>query len=104
MDMPAGEGMPVLAVGGDDGVLRSERLHDADRAGLFPDAQVEEPSDLRGAVELDASFLETANSEHLGEEVASELHVEVAGRPWRAHVAASSVDVSPSGRPELALL
>ena len=57
--------MAVLAVGGDDRVVRRERLHHADRDSLLADVQVQEAADLRRGVELGALLLEAADAQHL---------------------------------------
>ena len=89
-----GEGVPVLAVGGHDGVVGCERLHHPDGDGLLADVEVHEAADLGGAVQLDAALLEPADAQHLPVEPAGVLDVE-----GFAHAPSSRVDRSPSGRP-----
>lgn len=64
----AGQSMPVLAVGGHHGVLLAQGLVHANGDGLLTNVEVDESSDLRAAVELDAPFFESADDEHLPEE------------------------------------
>ena len=92
----ADQRVTVLAIRGDDRVLRRERLHRTDRDGLLADVQVHEPADLGGAVELHALLLEPAHPKHLPQQLEAVLAVDLRGR---AHDAGSSVEVSPSASP-----
>src|SRR3990172_5421747 len=94
------ERMTVLAVGGDNGVVRLQGLEDADRHRLFTDVQMQEAADLALAVELRAPLLKSANAQHLPYELAREIAV-VRNRvdTGETHAGGSSVEVSPSGNP-----
>ena len=61
---PAGEGVPVLPVGGDDRVVRREGLHDADGDRFLADIEMQETTNLAGAVHLGALLLEAPDAQH----------------------------------------
>ena len=61
--------MAVLAVRRDDGVVRAEHLHHADRDRLLAVVEMQEAADLPGAVELRAAVLELADAQHLAQQV-----------------------------------
>ena len=61
----AGEGVPVVAVGGDDVVVGAQQAHRAHAHRFLPDVEVEEAADLPFHVELRAALLETADEQHL---------------------------------------
>jgi hypothetical protein len=68
--------MAMLAVGGDDGVGRLERLHRADRHRLLADVEVKEAADLLLRVQLRALLLEAADPDHLPQELEAVRAVE----------------------------
>ena len=89
--------LPVVAVGGHDGVTRLQRSHDTDRDRFLPVVEVQEAADLLRLVELDALGLEAANAQHLPVQV---LQVRTVEMDLFAHFSSlSRVDRSPSGRP-----
>ena len=101
---PARERVAVFAVGGDDGVVGREHLHDADRAGLLADREVEKAANRRAAVELDAALLEESDAQHLVKQVDEVVILRgrallVRSRYGLGHDGASNVEVSPSGNP-----
>ena len=59
----------MLAIGGDDRIVRGEGLHRSDRHRFLADVEMEEAADLSEAVELDGLLLETADPEHLMQEL-----------------------------------
>jgi hypothetical protein len=93
--------LSVFPIRGHDRVGRLERLHRPDRDGLFADVQVEEAADLGGAVELNASFLEPPDPQHLAEELArvTRVHRGKASFLVYGHHELSRVETSPSGSP-----
>ena len=95
---PARQRVAMLAIGGDDGVFCRQRTHATGGDSFLPDVEVQESPDLPRAVQLGTLLLEPPNAEHVTQERESQFAIE--RRRWcgRAHVA-SSVEVSPSGRP-----
>jgi hypothetical protein len=59
------EGVSMLTVGCDDGVLCLEGLHHTDRDRLFADIEMEEAANLLSRVEFCASLFEAADPHHL---------------------------------------
>ena len=96
----ARERVAVVAVGGDERVVRPERRHGPGRDRLLADVEVEEAADLAQAVQLGRLLLEAPDEEHLAKEREPLLAVEPGeGRRRSAHALSSSVETSPSGRP-----
>jgi len=66
---PARQGVPVLAVGGDHGVLGGERLHHTHGNGFFADVQVQETADLGRLVQLGGFFFVAPDQDHLAQHI-----------------------------------
>ncbi len=64
----ASQCVPVFAVGGDHRVLLAQCLVDAHGDGFLTDVEVDEPTDLRAAVELHAPLLEPSDGKHPAEQ------------------------------------
>ncbi len=60
----AGEGVAVVAVGGDEVVVGAQQAHRPHRHRLLADVQVEEAADLPLHVDLGATLLEAPDEEH----------------------------------------
>ena len=99
----ASEGVAVLPIGGDDRIVRLERLEGAHGDGLLADVQMQEAADLPRAVELRTLLLEAPDAQHL----AQQLHVVREGRGCgraRAHASPSEHRGVALGQAELARL
>ena len=59
----------MLAVGGDDPVILIERLQRADGDSLFAVIEMQETTNLLVAIKLGAAVFETADAQHLVEQV-----------------------------------
>ncbi len=98
----AGDRLAVLAVGRDDGVIGAERFHHADRHRLLAVIQMQKAEDLLRLVQLDAFRLEMPDADHLAQQMVQVRVVELDPGAHRSSL--SSVDRSPSGKPQLARL
>jgi hypothetical protein len=58
----------MLSVGGDDGVVGGQRLHDADSISLLADVEVQKAADFFCAVKLGTPFLKAPDQDHLTEQ------------------------------------
>ena len=65
----AREGVTVLPIGGDHGVLRRQGLHDTDRICFFAYIEVQKTADLFLRVELRTFLFETADTQHFSQEI-----------------------------------
>ena len=61
----AGQGVAVVAVGGDEVVVGPQQAHGADAHRFLADVEVQEAADLALDVELGAALLEAADEQHL---------------------------------------
>src|SRR3990167_3699814 len=87
-----GQRVPVLAVGGEDGILGRKRRHDPGGDGLLAYIQMEESPDLPGAIEFGRFLFKSPDPEHLaikGDRLFLFSH----------EAPPSRVERSPSGRP-----
>jgi hypothetical protein len=71
--------MAMLAVGGDDGIFRLQRLHRANGDRFLADVEMNEAADLARGVKFDAFFFEAANAQHLFEQMHSVLAIDGSG-------------------------
>jgi hypothetical protein len=67
----------MLTVSGDDGVFGRERLHHPDRDRFLAVVQMQEAADLRGTIEFGALSLKPSNADHLVQELARMLAVDL---------------------------
>jgi hypothetical protein len=65
----------MLAIGGDDGVVRLQRTERAGRHRLLADVQVEESSNLGLAVQLCAFFFHAADADHVRQQPPGEVFI-----------------------------
>ena len=98
--------MAVLAVGGDDRVVRGQGLHRPDGDRLFADVEMEEAVDLARACTVRRTSPRTGECSSIWRSSSSACSrsTDAAGRKLSAGLAlaiqaSSSVDVSPSGSP-----
>ncbi len=71
-----GDRVAVGAVAGVDGIVIAQLAADGRRDALLPDAQVDQPMHLVGALELPDPLLEVADPPHRPEQAKSALGVE----------------------------
>ncbi len=64
-----GDGMAVVAVGGDDVIVLAHERAGADGDGFLADVEVEEAADLAGIIDREAALLEAADAHHLAVEL-----------------------------------
>ena len=64
-----GEGVAVVAVGGDEVVIRPAERDGADGDGFLADVEVEEAADFAALVVFQAGLLEAADADHLGKQL-----------------------------------
>jgi hypothetical protein len=67
------ERMTVLAIRGDDRIVRGERVDGANGDRLLTDVQVQEAADLELAIEIGAPFLEAPDAHHVAQQREREL-------------------------------
>ena len=68
-DMPLGQRVPVLTVGGDNRILRPKRFHDSDAHRFLTDIEMHESADLLLRIEFRTFFLKTPDPQHFAEQV-----------------------------------
>jgi hypothetical protein len=66
---PPCQGLSMLAIGGNEVVIRRQRLQHADPDCLFTIIEMQESADFHGAVELGRFFLKPADSDHLFQQI-----------------------------------
>src|SRR5262245_5938572 len=76
-----GQAVAVLAIGGDRVVIRPKRGRRADRDRFLADVEMQESADLAEGIRLRGLLLETADEEHVGQELLGEGRVDARRRP-----------------------
>ena len=66
---PANQRVAVLAIGRHDAVVLAERVQRTNTYGFLPDVEVQEPPDLLLRIELGALLLESANADHVPQQL-----------------------------------